>query len=134
MTMAAGLELRVPFLDPALVRYGLQLPARMKVRGRSLKWVVRRWADALVPRAIIQRPKWGFRVPLASWFRGELRDALHDRVGSANGICGLFGDRREIDAMLASHDHGETDRNLTLWTLLTAEVWYQEVFLRSRRL
>jgi asparagine synthase (glutamine-hydrolysing) len=131
MTMAAGLELRVPFLDPALVRYGLQLPARMKVRGRTLKWVVRRWAEAVVPRAIIERPKWGFRVPLAAWFRGELRDALHDRVRSASGICGRYGDRTEIDSLLASHDHGETDRNLTLWTLLTAEVWYQGVFLRA---
>lgn len=133
MTMAAGLELRVPFLDPQLVRYGLQLPARLKVRGGSLKWVVRRWADGLVPREIISKPKWGFRVPLASWFRRELRDALHDRVGSGSGICGRFGDRAAIDALLSSHDRAEADKNLTLWTLFTAEIWYQHVFRRHER-
>src|SRR5271157_566058 len=61
MTMGAGLEARFPFLDPAVVSYGLALPGRMKVRGRSLKWVVRRWAEGAVPSQILKRPKWGFR-------------------------------------------------------------------------
>lgn len=128
MTMAAGLEARVPFLDPSVVRYGLQLERRFKVRGRSLKWVVRQWARELVPEQVIRRPKWGFRVPLAEWFRGELRETLHDRLRSAGGLCGTFGDASSVSQLLDSHDSGAADRSLALWTLLTAEVWYQEVF------
>jgi asparagine synthase (glutamine-hydrolysing) len=129
MTMAAGLEARVPFLDPAVVAYGLGLPRRFKIRGRSLKWVVREWARERIPPAILERPKWGFRVPLATWFRSELRELLHDSLRSANGLCSRWGDPKQVVQLLDEHDSGRADRNLALWTLLTAELWYRSVFL-----
>lgn len=131
MTMAAGLELRVPFLDPNVVRYGLQLGPRLKVRGRSLKWVVRRWARDRVPAEIIDRPKWGFRVPLSAWFRGALRSELHDRLQSSRSLCAEFGNPSRISRLLEEHDSGVADHSLALWTLLSSEVWYQEVFRSS---
>lgn len=130
MTMAAGLEARVPFLDPTVVAYGLGLPRRMKIRGHTGKWVVRRWAEGLLPRAILERPKWGFRVPLATWFRAELRELLHDSLRGAGGLCGRYGDAAAVAALLDDHDAGRADRNLELWTLLAAEVWYRSVFLQ----
>jgi asparagine synthase (glutamine-hydrolysing) len=69
MTMAEGLEMRPPFLDKALTAFGLGLPDRMKRRGRIGKWIVRRWAADLLPGEIVNRRKWGFRVPLDQWFR-----------------------------------------------------------------
>jgi asparagine synthase (glutamine-hydrolysing) len=128
MTMGAGLEGRVPFLDPKVVVYGMRLPRRLKVRGRTLKWVVRRWAEGLIPRAILERPKWGFRVPLAQWFRGELRELLHDSLRNPNGLCGRWGEKRAVEQLLDDHDAGRADRNLELWTLLSAEIWYRTVF------
>lgn len=128
MTMASGLELRLPFLDIELVPYGLALPDRLKVSGRTLKWVVRQWARKHVPEAILRRKKWGFRVPLDKWFRGPLRDMLRQYLLSPAGICGTYGDRRQIAALLDAHDGGTVDANLTLWSLLTAEVWYQDVY------
>lgn len=128
MTMAKGLELRVPFLDKKLAPFGLALPADLKVRGRELKHVVRVWARDRVPPAIGRRPKWGFRAPLAGWFRGPLRAFVHDHLGAREGLCGSLGDREAVARMLALHDRGEADLNLELWTLLVAEVWYQDVF------
>jgi asparagine synthase (glutamine-hydrolysing) len=128
MTMAAGLELRLPFLDIELTPYGLALPDRFKVSRRSLKWIVRKWAAKHLPKTILHKKKWGFRVPLAQWFRGSLRSMLFEHLTNPQGICGTFGDRAQITALLESHDRGDVDANLTLWSLLTAEVWYQNVF------
>src|SRR5262249_45928827 len=132
MTMAAGLEARVPFLDKTLAPFGLALPDRMKVRGRTLKWIVRQWARRRLPDEIVSRPKWGFRVPLAKWFRGALRPMLRVSGGGRAGICGTGGAPRRVRALLASPDRRETDANLALWTLLAAEIWYQDVYLKAR--
>jgi asparagine synthase (glutamine-hydrolysing) len=129
MTMGAGLEGRFPFLDPALVAYGLGLPGRMKVRGRTLKWVVRRWAEGSIPAAILERPKWGFRVPLAQWFRGELRELVHDTLRDAAGLCGRYGAPRSVARLLDEHDGGRVDRSLELWTLLTAAIWFRSALV-----
>jgi asparagine synthase (glutamine-hydrolysing) len=129
MTMAAGLEMRVPFLDKALVPFGIALPDHMKVRGRKGKWIVRQWAREKLPPAILARRKWGFRVPLAQWFRGHLRPMLFDYLRNPRGLCGTYADPKTLEHLLTSHDSGRTDANLALWTLLSAEVWYQDVFL-----
>jgi len=131
MTMAHGLEARVPFLDRALVPFGLALDRGMKCRGRSRKWIVKEWARELLPDEITQRRKWGFRVPLAQWFRGSMREMLETFLGASDGLCGTYGDARAIRGLLDDHLSGESDHSLALWTLLSAEVWYQEAFRRS---
>jgi asparagine synthase (glutamine-hydrolysing) len=128
MTMAAGLEARVPFLDKALAPWGVALPKRLKVNGKSLKWIVRQWARRRLPPQILERPKWGFRVPLADWFRGSLRPMLYDYLTSSRGLCARYGSVERVRKIVDAHDRGEQDANLTLWTLLSAEVWYQDVF------
>jgi asparagine synthase (glutamine-hydrolysing) len=133
MTMASGLEARIPFLDKELIAFGFALAPRFKIRGRVLKWIVREWARDVLPRSIVERPKWGFRVPLAQWFRGSLRDTLNDYLRSPRGLCGRFGTPAAISELLGAHDGGRVDANLALWTLLAAEVWYQDVFLDRDR-
>ena len=80
------------------------------------------------PHHVLHKKKWGFRVPLNDWFRGPLRSMLFDYLSRPSGICGTYSDRRNVNALLNAHDSGTTDANLTLWTLLTAEVWYQDVY------
>jgi len=133
MTMAEGLEVRPPFLDKELAAFGLALPDRLKIRGGVGKWIVRQWAKDLLPPAITNRTKWGFRVPLAAWFRGPLRDMLHGYLTGGDGLIGCYGDKAAIAELLRSHDSGEIDASESLWTLLTAEVWYRDVFLAGRR-
>lgn len=131
MTMQAGIEARVPFLDKALVAWGIALPKRMKVRQGQGKWIVRQWAKPRLPAEIVGRRKWGFRVPLADWFRGSLRPMLYDYLQRRDGICGTYGSPVAVARLLDSHDAGRVDASLTLWTLLATEVWYQDVFSSS---
>jgi asparagine synthase (glutamine-hydrolysing) len=133
MTMAEGLEVRPPFLDKELVAFGLALPDRLKVRKGVGKWIVRQWAKDLLPPEITNRGKWGFRVPLAEWFRGPLRDLVHGYLTSADGLVARYGDRQVVERLLRAHDGGEVDAGESLWTLLTAEVWYSDVYLPRRK-
>ena len=134
MTMAEGLEVRPPFLDKKLVAFGLALPDHLKIRGGVGKWIVRQWAKNVLPREIITRAKWGFRVPLNEWFRGPMRDMLNDYLTRSDGLIGRFGDRAAVAELLHTHDIGEVDAGESLWTLLTAEVWYCDVYLARHRL
>jgi asparagine synthase (glutamine-hydrolysing) len=129
MTMAEGLEMRPPFLDKDLVAFGLALQPQLKLRGGVGKWIVRQWAKDLVPATIIGRKKWGFRVPLAQWFRAELRPMLQDYLTAKRGLCGSFGEVRIVDRLLSQHFDEQADLSTSLWTLLSAEVWYQDVYL-----
>jgi asparagine synthase (glutamine-hydrolysing) len=129
MTMAEGLEMRPPFLDKDLVAFGLALPPQLKLRRGEGKWIVRKWAADLVPPAVIRRKKWGFRVPLKQWFRAELRPMLHDYLTAKRGLCGSFGDVKAVSRLLSQHLDEQVDLSTSLWTLLSAEVWYQDVYL-----
>ena len=134
MTMAEGLEMRPPFLDKELVAFGLALPDRLKICGGVGKWIVRQWAKDILPPQIANRAKWGFRVPLDEWFRGPMRDMLYGYLTSAKGLIGRYGDREAVAELLTSHDRGLINAGELLWTLLTAEIWYCDVYLQKHRL
>ena len=74
--MAVSLEVRAPLLDHRVVELALGLPAALKRRRRSMKWILRRLLYKRVPRELIERPKMGFGVPLTDWFRGPLREQM----------------------------------------------------------
>jgi asparagine synthase (glutamine-hydrolysing) len=128
MTMAEGLEVRPPFLDKELAAFGLALPPALKVRGSTGKWIVRQWARELVPDDIITRKKWGFRTPLRDWFRGPMKDFLIDHISAKHGLCQEYADAAEVRKLVDDHVAGKIDAGETLWTILSAEVWYQNVY------
>jgi asparagine synthase (glutamine-hydrolysing) len=113
LSMAHSLELRVPFLDHEVVRVGLFLPDREKVRGVQTKVAIRRLVGARLPEAIARRPKQGFDVPLDRWLRGELRELAGD------ALAGDAGAR----ALLDRHARGEVDAGQELYGLLMLELW-----------
>src|SRR5207253_8310718 len=111
-----------------LAAFGLALPDRMKVRGRQGKWIVRRLADDLLSPSIVGRRKWGFRVPLDLWFRGPLREHLEAYLLRDRGLCAAYADRAAVRRLLDQHMSGQVDHSAWLWSIYTAEVWYQDVF------
>jgi asparagine synthase (glutamine-hydrolysing) len=125
MSMAASVEARVPLLDHRLMEWGARLPDRLKVRGLEGKMLLKRLARRLVPRHVVDRRKVGFTVPLASWFRGPLRELLCDvLLGPASLGRGYY--RPEgLRAVVEDHLEGRRDRSRELWTLLTLELWHQ---------
>lgn len=122
-SMAHSLELRSPLLDHRVVELGLSLPDRLRVRGREGKQALRRaFADALPPE-VAARGKSGFALPLARWFRGELRDLAGDLLlGARARERGWF--RPElVERLLAEHAAGRADHGHRLWTLTMLELW-----------
>jgi asparagine synthase (glutamine-hydrolysing) len=122
-SMAVSLESRVPMLDHRIVEFALSLPMPMRRREGVGKWILREVLYRHVPRAMVERPKKGFGVPLAAWLRGPLRDwaaDLLDPVGLRQD--GLF-DVEPITYAWQQHCSGSSDRHNDLWPVLVTTQW-----------
>jgi asparagine synthase (glutamine-hydrolysing) len=126
-TMAYGLEARSPLLDQELIALGASLPARFKVRGREKKIALRAALRGVVPDRHIDRAKQGFQVPMAEWFRTDLRELARDTLlGEAARSCGYL--RQDVVAgLLQRHLAREEDNSSLLWNVLSFELWHQQV-------
>lgn len=124
-TMAVALEGRSPFLDHQVMEFAASLPSHFKLRNGVTKYLLKRTAAALLPPEILNRPKKGFGVPLAHWFRTELRGLLHDVLLSERALQrGIF--RREaVTKLITEHEAGFADWHDQLWNLLMLELWFQ---------
>jgi len=125
MSMAASVEARVPLLDHPLIEWAARLPDRHKVRGLEGKVLLKRLARRLLPREVVDRPKVGFTVPLAPWFRGELRELLADTLLAPTCLARGYYDPAELRRTVEDHLDGRRDRSRELWTLLTLELWHR---------
>ena len=125
MTMAASVELRVPFLDHRLVELAATLPAGLKIRKHEGKWILRRAMEGKVPNEILHRRKMGFPVPLDQWFGKELRPALRERLLDSQALPWL--NRKAIEHLIESPGRKTENRTRLLMTLLVLESW-QRVF------
>ena len=130
MSMAASLELRPPFLDHHLVEAAFTLPSNVKVRHGCTKWVVKEVARGLLPDEIINRPKAGFRVPLASWFRGSLGEFARERLLDSSSFVAQVFDQDTISELLTAQEQGRRNEDIRIWTLLSLEVWHNQ-FIRT---
>jgi asparagine synthase (glutamine-hydrolysing) len=126
-SMASSLEVRVPLLDHTLVEWAARLAPQLKLRGREGKYVFKSALEPYVPPEILYRPKQGFAVPLAAWFRGPLRQRLRASL-SGPALCesGLF-DVAAIAALLDQHQSGERDHSAALWTLSMFESFLRRI-------
>jgi len=114
-SMAHSLELRSPLLDTRVVELGVSLPASLKRGKLALR---RAFADDLPP-AVAGRGKAGFGVPLARWFRGDLRELAADVLATDRG----WFERAAVERLLADHAAGRADNGHRLWTLVMLELW-----------
>jgi asparagine synthase (glutamine-hydrolysing) len=123
-SMAVGLEARVPLLDHRVVEHCFQLPARMKIRNGETKWLLRRVLDRYVPRALVDRPKMGFGVPIDRWLRGPLRDWAEALLEPGRLAAEGF-DPAPIRARWHQHLSGAVNGQYPLWCVLMYQSWRQ---------
>jgi asparagine synthase (glutamine-hydrolysing) len=133
MSMARGLEARSPFLDHRLAEFVASLPASLKMRGSTLKYLLRRVAAPYLPESILRRPKQGFMFPLGYWMKGPLLPVLQHLLANSRLVEeGIF--RREpIERLVAEHVAHKADHHVRLWMILNVEVWYR-MYVRGERL
>ena len=125
MSMANSIELRVPFLDTDLVEYAAGLPPEHLRRRGTLKYLLRQAFSDVVPRAVFDRGKQGFAVPLPEWFRGPWRGVPYERVLTVDAKLWEWLDRDHVTDRAEEHMEGKIDYSQQLWALLTLETWLQ---------
>ncbi|MHB1543528.1 MAG: asparagine synthase (glutamine-hydrolyzing) [Gammaproteobacteria bacterium] len=133
MGMAAGVEIRVPFLDPQVVDFAAHLPARWKQHGRVGKWILKQAMEPYLPRDVINRPKTGFGAPLRRWMRKDLHEYLTDLLSMESlGRRGLF-EPMAVHRLIADNDAGRRDAAYLLFSLLSIEIWCRKFIDRGMR-
>lgn len=126
-SMAHALEVRVPILDHKLVEWMSGLPPDFKLAGREGKYVFKKALESHLPHDILYRPKMGFSVPLASWFRGPLRQRVRDALlGPVLADSGIF-DQKFLQQMVDQHQSGMRDYSASIWSLLMFEAYQRQV-------
>jgi len=130
MSMAAGVELRVPFLDHELAEWTRKLPSDWKVHGGVGKHLLREAARELLPPELIARPKFGFPVPIQGWFQSELLRRAHEFFAGASGPLAPYLDLRRVQSLIDAHGRGEQDWGDEIFTLLVFGLWHRS-FLES---
>ena len=124
MSMAHSIEARVPLLDHKLVEFAATIPPELKLKGSTTKYIFKKAMEGILPDGILYRPKRGFGIPLARWFRGKLspfmRDLLLSRRCSERGIFR----KPYLERLIEMNDRGRP-MDLQIWTLITFELWCQ---------
>jgi len=122
-SMAVSLEARVPLLDHRVVDLAWKLPTHLKMRGGQGKWLLRQVLHKYVPKALVERPKMGFGVPIDAWLRGPLKGWAADLLdASAMTRAGLL-DPAPIQEKWAEHQSGKRNWQDFLWNVLMFEAW-----------
>jgi asparagine synthase (glutamine-hydrolysing) len=124
--MAVSLETRVPLLDHRVFEFAWSLPAEWKVRDGRGKRPLRAVLDRYVPRALIERPKVGFGVPVGAWLRGPLRGWAEELLSPQRLAREGFFREPEISRSWAEHLSGRRDHAARLWCVLAFQAWYAE--------
>jgi asparagine synthase (glutamine-hydrolysing) len=131
MSMAAGVEVRVPLLDPDLVAFALRLRPALKQRGATGKWIFKKAMEPLLPYEVIYRPKTGFGAPLRRWLQQDLRECVYDLLSEHTlRKRGLF-DPQAVKELVALDRCGKIDAAYPIFSLMCIELWAR-IFIDER--
>ena len=132
-SMANSLEVREPLMDHPLVEWLATLPGHLKVRDGEGKYLLKKAMEPLLPRDLLYRPKMGFAVPLAGWFRGPLAGRVREAVlGAQLGETGFFN-RKYLQHLVDEHQSGARDYSAPLWTLLMFDAFLKSTALEDKQ-
>jgi len=126
-SMAHSLEVREPLMDHELVEWLATLPTSHKIQGQEGKYIFKKSMEPHLPNDVLYRPKMGFAVPLARWFRGPLKQRVRDAVlGERLASTGWFNNAY-LTHLVEAHQSGARDYSAPLWTLLMFEAFLRQV-------
>ena len=123
-SMANSLEVRAPILDHKFMELIATIPSSLKLQGRNGKYIFKKTLEHVLPKEILYRSKMGFAVPLARWFRNELKNFAYETIFH-NARDNLFQEST-MEQIWKQHQNGLRDHSTPLWTLLMFRLWQQE--------
>ncbi len=124
-SMACSLEVRAPLLDYRVVELAARLPASLKLRTMTTKYILKRAMEPWLPPGITRRPKKGFGIPVADWLRGPLRGLMLDLLAEQRLRRLGYLDPRAVQQRVAEHLDGRADHRKEIWTLLMLQLWQE---------
>ncbi len=126
-SMAHSLEVREPLMDHPLVEWMATLPSSFKIRGGEQKFLLKKAMEPYLPHDVMYRPKMGFAIPLAEWFRGPLAGRVKQSLlGPRLSDTGWF-DRRTLERLVDQHQSGIRDHSTAIWTVLMFDAFMKNV-------
>ena len=124
-SMAASVEVRVPFVDPVVAQAAFAIPGRDKIRNRQGKVALKRAAEKWLPHEIVYRPKASFSAPLRAWVRNDLREVINDVLVRGELVGSGMIRAGALEHLIADERAGRQDNAKHIWQLLTMELWYR---------
>jgi asparagine synthase (glutamine-hydrolysing) len=121
--MSASVELRVPFLDRAVIEQAGRIPNSLKYRAGRQKWILSEAAAPWLPPEIASRPKTGFGAPIRSWLAGELSAVMRSTLLGDRFLSRQLFSRAGVEQLLADLESGRRDVAYIVWALFTFEIW-----------
>jgi asparagine synthase (glutamine-hydrolysing) len=126
-SMAHSLEVREPLMDHLLVEWLASLPASLKVRGNEGKWLLKKAMEPRLPHEVLYRPKMGFAVPLARWFRGPLRERVRAALLTGRiADCGMFN-IDYVEQLVDEHQSQRRDHSAPIWSLFMFDAFLRNI-------
>jgi asparagine synthase (glutamine-hydrolysing) len=125
MTMAHGLEARVPFLDHTLVEASFGIPTSYKFNGNIQKYILRRAVKNLIPKEILKRKKHPFVVPLGNWFKENLKDVADMVFSKSNISHGYYFKYEPIKNILKKYNRSKLYYGRQIWSLISFDIWHK---------
>ncbi len=123
MTMAHGLEARVPFLDHELVEYMSRLPVGLKAKSGTLKYLLKKIMRGKLPDTVINRKKAGWHIPLSGWIKGPLKDYFSEALLKPDPLWDSVFKRDSVARLLSDHNSGRSNNSFKLWGLMVFRHW-----------
>lgn len=126
MSMATGVEVRVPFLDKELVEFSTKIPTNLKLKGITTKYILKKVMEKYLPNEVIYRSKSGFGAPVRKWIINDLDHVINKLLSKEKlDNRGIF-DYKEVHKLIIDNKAGKIDASYTIWALLAIESWMQQ--------
>lgn len=126
MSMATGVEVRVPFLDKELVEFSCIIPTHLKLKGVTTKYILKKVMEKYLPHDVIYRPKSGFGAPVREWITKDMDATIENYLSKENvEKRGVFN-HTEIQKLIEANKQGKVDASYTIWALLSIESWMRQ--------
>ena len=126
MSMAVGIETRVPFLDIELVEFSKKVPPKFKMKGKETKYILKKVAERYLPRDIIYRSKTGFGAPVRKWILGDMRNFIKKRLSKENiKHQGVFNYEKVLN-LIEENKKGKLDASYSIWSILAISSWLNQ--------
>ena len=124
-SMSNSLECRSPFLDHKFLEFSAKIPSNLKIKGLATKYILKKSLKNILPDSILKREKMGFGVPVAGWFKNELKGYAYDILLSGRAAGRGYFDKDKIKSILDSHASGKANNGAKIWCLLNLELWHR---------